>query len=31
MEENIIKIAHDTTATDTYFMVTALLDKLESG
>ena len=28
MEENTIKIAHDTSATDTYFMVTALLDKL---
>jgi hypothetical protein len=28
MEENEIKIGHDTSATDTYFIVTALLDKL---
>jgi len=28
MEENQIKISHDTSATDTYYIVTALLDKL---
>ena len=28
MEENEIKIGHDISATDTYFIVTALLDKL---
>jgi hypothetical protein len=28
MQENKIEIGHDITATDTYFIVTALLDKL---
>lgn len=28
MEENTIRITEDTSATDTYFIVTTLLDKL---
>ncbi len=28
MEENELKISYDVTATDTYFIVTGLLDKL---